>query len=363
VTVALPDRGGCLWWRDGAGLVGRGRAVEIPIGTGGGRAHDAWIALQDSLGTDSVAFGSFTFDPDVAGSVLFVPEEVERITALPALPDRNGVDRPRFAGARIDEVHWMEEVARAVEAVRSTDLSKVVLARDEVLWSRAPFSEREVALRLARAFPGCYTFLCDGLVGATPELLVRRKGREVESVVLAGTARRGADAEEDAAAAATMRSSPKERDEHSLAVGSVVQALRAVCRQIEVEAEPHLLRLPNVQHLATRVTAELDDASVSVLDLLDVLHPTAAVGGVPRGAALDRIRAAEGDLRGRYAGPVGWIDRNGDGEWGIALRCALLMGDRARLFAGAGIVEGSLPEEELEETRLKFRAMEGALGL
>ena len=351
-----------LWWHEGAGLLGHGRRVSIPIGTGSRRASDAWKSLREELEGDEIAFGSFTFDPEVTGSVLFVPEATERVAELPAVTS-NGLERPRFAGAHIDEMRWLDEVARTIDEVRSTGLSKVVLARDEVLWSRQPFSELDVASRLAGAFPGCFTFVCDGLVGATPELLVRRTGKRVESVVLAGTARRGDDTSDDGAVAEAMRSSPKERAEHSLAVASVVEALGPLCRTVEPEAEPHLLRLPNVQHLATAVTAELEDPEISVLNLVDALHPTAAVGGVPRAAALERIRAVEGDMRGRYAGPVGWTDRNGDGEWGIALRCALLEGDRARLFAGAGIVEGSLPEDELEETRLKFRAMEDALGL
>lgn len=363
MTIELPDRGGCLWWRDGRGIVGRGRSTEVTVGTGPTRAGDAWEALRDVLQEGDLAFGSFTFDPMARGSVLFVPEEVERVTELPTLGSHNGSDRPRFAGARIDEVRWMEEVGRTVEALRSEELDKVVLARDEVLWAKHAFSERDVALRLAEAFPGCFTFICDGLVGASPELLVRKTGVRIESEVLAGSAPRGSDPATDTRVAEKLRSSPKERDEHALSVGSVVDALERVCHRVVAEAEPHILRLSNVQHLATRVTAELDDPATSVLELVDLLHPTAAVGGVPRDAALARIRAVEGDLRGRYAGPVGWIDRDGDGEWAIALRCALVEGDRARLYAGAGIVKGSLPEKELEETRLKFRAMEGALGL
>jgi menaquinone-specific isochorismate synthase len=363
VTGFIADRGDALWWRAGEGLIGRGRAASVEVAGGATRASDAWPQLRELLVGDRVAFGSLTFDPVSEGSVLFVPEVLERITELPSLRDDNDGERPRFAGARIDEVRWMEEVALAVEAVRSSPLSKVVLARDEVLWSKAPFSEAAVALRLARAFPGCYTFVCDGLVGATPELLVRRSGTQVGSVVLAGSARRGKDEREDVAEAEALFGSEKEREEHSLAVRSVVEALESVCAEVKADPEPHLLQLRNVQHLATKVSAYLDEDEVSVLHLVDALHPTAAVGGVPRDAALERIRSVEGDLRGRYAGPVGWIDGKGDGEWAIALRCALLTGDRARLFAGAGIVEGSLPEAELEETRLKFRAMEDALGL
>ena len=360
--TTLSDRGGCLWWREGGGFVGTGRRVEIPVGTGAGRAREAWNALRVELDGDEIAFGSFTFDPDSSGSVLFVPEELERIDRLPSA-DLPPAERPRHAGAAIDEVAWMEGVARTIEMLRAGEASKVVLARDEVLWSKHPFSERDVALRLARAFPGCYTFICDGLVGASPELLVRRSGLDVGSVVLAGSAARGSDERRDAEVAAELLSNSKERDEHSLAVASVTELLRDVCDEIEVERVPHLVKLRNVQHLGTNIRARLGEREFSALDLLDLLHPTAAVGGVPRKEAMARIREVEGDLRGRYAGPVGWVDGRGDGEWAIALRCALLTEDRARLFAGAGIMSGSLPEKELEETRLKFRAMEEALGL
>ena len=309
--------------------------------------------------------GSFTFDPETNGSVLFVPEVASiydvRQPAEDA-PDEVDGDRVRYARGEMDELRWLDEVSAAVASIQAGDLSKVVLARDEVVWRKTVFSERTIAMRLARRFPQCFTFVCDGLVGATPELLVRRRGRAVESLVLAGSARRGSDPDEDAAEADRLFNSAKERSEHSLALDSVREALERVCSDIAVPSEPEILRLANVQHLATRITARLDDPTPSVLELVDLLHPTAAVGGVPGDAALARIRHAEGDLRGRYAGPVGWVDGQGDGEWGIALRCALVSGNRAQLFAGAGVVAASLPEAELEETRLKLRAMENALG-
>jgi len=355
------------------GLVGEGRAVSLEVGTGVDRGRRAWASLQGILGErltagePAVALGSFTFDPANAGSVLFVPEALSVYdTPQPPLEDSTGtvgLDRMRYARAEMDELRWLDEVAALIADIDRGTPSKVVLARDEIVWGKTDLSERTIALRLTRAFPQCFTFVCDGLVGATPELLVRRKGRKVESLVLAGSARRGSDPDEDAFEAHRLLASSKERSEHSLALGSVTEVLGRVCSDVVSAAEPEILRLANVQHLATRVTARLDDPDGSVLELVDLLHPTAAVGGVPADAALARIRQVEGNLRGRYAGPVGWVDANGDGEWGIALRCALLSGNRARLFAGAGIVSGSLPEAELEETRLKFRAMESALGL
>lgn len=371
--AGLPDQGGCLWWRHGTGIVGRGRAVSIDVAVGSDRGRRAWASLREILEerrvTDKtdVAMGSLTFDPETGGSVLFVPEVASRNddeqVVLEDATDIGSLDRLRYARGQMDELRWLDEVAAAIETIHEGTLSKVVLARDEVVWSKTFFSERTIAMRLVRAFPQCHTFVCDGLVGATPELLVRRQGRNVDSLVLAGSARRGSDPDDDAAETARLLGSPKERSEHSLAVDSVSDALKSVCTSVSTEPEPQILRLANVQHLATRVTAELADPEVSVLELVDLLHPTAAVGGVPRDAALVRIRQAEGSLRGRYAGPVGWVDADGDGEWGIGLRCALVSGNRAQLFAGAGVVSGSLPEAELEETRLKFRAMESVLGL
>lgn len=371
--AALSDQGGSLWWHQGKGIVGRGRAVSIDVGMGSDRGARAWVALRDvlasrsSAGQTAVAMGSFTFDPKITGSVLFVPEAVSIYdTPQPFLEDardKTNLDRVRHARGEMDELRWLDEVSAAIASIEEGALLKVVLARDEVVWSKTAFSERTIAMRLAQTFPQCFTFVCDGLVGATPELLVRRRGREVESLVLAGSARRGSDPDDDAAEADWLFNSAKERSEHSLALDSVRDALKSVCSDVVATPEPAILRLANVQHLATKISARLDDRAPSVLELVDLLHPTAAVGGVPREAALTRIRQAEGNLRGRYAGPVGWVDAEGNGEWGIGLRCALVSGNQAQLFAGAGVVAGSLPEAELEETRLKFRAMENALGL
>ena len=245
-------------------------------------------------------------------------------------------------------------------AIRSGRAEKAVLARDVQLWSRAPFPTDEVLAGLAQRFPSCFTFLVDGLVGASPELLLRRERDRIASRVLAGTAPRGADAAQDAQLGAELMASRKDRWEHDLAARSVTEVLGPVCTQLDAPDEPSLVRLDNVQHLGSDVTGTLT-APVHILDLLDALHPTAAVAGTPREAALELIREAEGMDRGRYAGPVGWCDADGDGEFAIALRCAEIDGTRARLFAGAGIVDGSLPEAELMETWLKLRAMTDVL--
>jgi menaquinone-specific isochorismate synthase len=269
-------------------------------------------------------------------------------------------DRPRYAGASIPDVLWLEAVAEATRAIADGPLEKVVLARDFAVWSKSPFDPRRILHRLHERFPDCYTFLVDGLVGASPELLVRRTGRRLDSVALAGSARRSDDPEEDERIGRRLLESDKDRREHEMAAWSVAEALGEMCDRVVADAEPSLLRLANVQHLATQFRATLS-TQTSVIDVVRRLHPTAAVGGWPTAEAVDTIRRLEGMNRGRYAGPVGWFDARGDGEFAIALRCAELSGARARLFAGAGIVRGSLPESELEETRLKLQAMLAAL--
>jgi len=240
----------------------------------------------------------------------------------------------------------------------------VVLARDLYATAPEPFDTRLVLRRLAARYPDCYTFSCDGLTGATPELLIRRDGRQITSLVLAGTAPRGGTTEQDLAFGAGLLASAKNQSEHVYAVDSVRDVLAPLCEQLDIEPGPSLLRLANVQHLATAVRGVLTPAAAadrSALALAAAQHPTAAVGGTPTGVAMDLIRELEGMDRGRYAGPVGWVDGRGNGVWGIALRCALLSGPSARLFAGCGIVADSDPAAELAEAQSKFRVMQDAL--
>lgn len=388
----LPVDDALLWSRRGAGLAGWGTAVRLTPGTGPERFARAEQALADLAahahvddavgvpGGGLAAFASFTFDPRTPGSVLVVPRRLvgrhagrtwqTRVDAADLADDVPGPaalplpepvrDRVRFAGSSLPDVQWLDAVARAVKQIEDGELDKVVLARDHAVWSHHRLDPRWLAGRLARRFPDCFTFLVDQLIGATPELLVRRSGRDVLSVPLAGSAPRGQDEAADRAAGAALLASDKDRREHAFAARSVAAALTPMCDTAQVSPEPFLLRLDNVQHLATEVRGTLA-SDVGVLTLVDRLHPTAAVGGTPRDRALDAIRRMEGMDRGRYAGPVGWVAADGDGELGIALRCAELSGARARLFAGAGVVAGSLPEDELEETRVKLRAMQGAL--
>ncbi len=384
------------------GLVGWGVTAQIAVGTGPGRFSRARDALHDLAGESGdplVAFASFTFDADEDASVMVVPQIVVRrqkgmtsrmtfhleggadrhvnpdadtsgalTTARAAAEEAEsvvGVDRPRYAGSTLRDDAWLEAVATALEAIERDEYEKVVLARDLHLWSRAPFDVARVLHDLAERFPSCTTFLVDHLLGASPEQLVRRSGRAVTSQVLAGTAPRGADASEDDALGSALLGAAKDRREHDLALRSAVEVLDGLCDTLSVPEAPSLVRLDNVQHLGSALSGTLSaqgGAVPHVLDLLGRLHPTAAVGGVPRTAALRAIGELEGMSRGRYAGPVGWCTSDGDGEFAIALRCAEIRGERARLFAGAGIVAGSLPEAELTETWLKLRAMTGVLG-
>jgi menaquinone-specific isochorismate synthase len=242
----------------------------------------------------------------------------------------------------------------------SAELRKVGLGGALPVRADAPLDARVLLRRLAARFPGCYTFSCAGMVGATPELLIRRTGGDIESLVLAGTTARGDTPADDRARAARLFASAKDREEHRYAAEMVRDALTPLCADLTVPAEPELLTLPNVTHLASPLRGRLA-ADRSVLDVVAALHPTPAVCGTPTDIAMDLIRELEGMDRGRYAGPVGWVDARGDGEWGIALRCAEIDGTRARLFAGCGIVADSDPDAELAEARTKFRPMQYAL--
>jgi menaquinone-specific isochorismate synthase len=259
---------------------------------------------------------------------------------------------------------WQRSVSDAVERIGRGEVDKVVLARDIVATSTKELDTRSILNRLAGRYGECWAFLVDGMIGATPELLVRRRGDMVTSRVLAGTVRRGKDHDTDANLAEALLASDKDQEEHEYAVSSVAQALATHCTDLSVPDEPRLLRLANVQHLATDINGRLAD-EVPVLSLAASLHPTAAVCGTPTERAAKVISALEGMDRGRYAGPVGWMDSHFDGELGIALRCGEIDGDdphRIRLFAGCGIVAGSDPVSELAESNAKLEPMRYALG-
>ena len=375
------------WLRRGDGLVGWGVAAEVRT-HGATRFADAdkwWrettarASVHDEVvepGSGLVSFGTFAFADEPGDSVLVVPQvvvgrrgDVAWLTTVdvPA-PVLDPADAPAppvgvsFADGALNGEQWMSVVADAVARISRGDLEKVVLARDLVATADEPVDVRWPLRRLAEGYPMCWTFHVDGMFGATPEMLVRRERGLVTSRVLAGTIRRTGDDDRDLALAATLARSSKDLEEHEYAVRSVADALEPHCSSMNVPEAPFVLHLPNVMHLASDVAGVVHDAAtVSSLQLAEALHPSAAVGGTPTVTATDLIAEIEGMDRDRYAGPVGWMDASGDGEWGIALRSARVDGSTVRLFAGCGIVADSDPEAELAEAQAKFVPVRDAL--
>jgi menaquinone-specific isochorismate synthase len=384
-AASLMSTADLCWLTDRHEIAGWGAALRMVVGAGSDRFRRAAETFERRFSAGDlatpirpVAFCSFTFDGGNPDSVMIVPSTVVRrrdgrawltvIRDRPVTTDDMAAPigrqpaptrRVRYAGTTATEIGWIDAVDRAVRRIRGGELEKVVLARDRVVYSDDPFDPAALIEWLHASFPTCFTFHVAGLVGASPELLIRRVGAQVTSLVLAGTAPRGRDPHHDAQLGAGLLTSAKDLAEHRPAVASVRRVLDPLVTSLDVDARPGLLRLANVQHLATGVSGVLR-TPMHVLEMAGQLHPTAAVGGTPSDTALAVIAELETIDRGRYAGPVGWVDSAGDGELAIALRCAQLNGARARLFAGAGIVADSLPESELEETRLKLRAMQSA---
>jgi menaquinone-specific isochorismate synthase len=387
----IPSPAAVAWVRQAAGLAGWGEAARVTLPAGADRFTSAekWLReiadgadVDDAVrrrGSGLVAFGAFTFDDASDGSVLVVPRAVlgrdgtgnAWLTTITPPGERPWAPGPfeapvapgdiRWHDGALSGLEWQQAVGEAVRRItHSQELRKVVLARDVHASADCPIDPRVLLRRLAARYPGCYTFAVDGLVGATPELLMARDSWEVTSLVLAGTAPRGATRAQDSDLARALLSSAKENEEHEYAAASLRDALAPLCAAMYVTPRPELIRLANVQHLGTRVRGTLA-AARSALTLVAAVHPTAAVGGTPTDAAVEVIRELESMDRERYAGPVGWVDADGNGEWGIALRCAQLDGNRARLFAGCGIVAGSDPAAELAETESKLRPMRSAL--
>jgi menaquinone-specific isochorismate synthase len=256
---------------------------------------------------------------------------------------------------------WCGAVAAAVDRLRSGALTKAVLAREIVIEADAPFDVVAVLERLRSAYPATMLYSVDGLVGATPELLVSRFGDVVRSHPFAGTTPRTGDPAADARAAASLLASAKDRAEHQITIDMVLDTVLPFCSYVDSEPEPSIVSLANVQHLATLVEGRLSSPPASALALVAALHPTPAVCGWPTAEALALITELEDLDRGRYTGAVGWVDADGDGRFGVAIRCAEIDGNRARLFAGNGIVADSDPATELAETRAKLQAMLGAV--
>ncbi|WEK60752.1 MAG: isochorismate synthase [Candidatus Microbacterium colombiense] len=387
------------WLRRGDGIVAVGDPVrELRVRAGATAVRSAALAtawrrvaagaqIDDPVhlpGTGLVAFGALAFDEkSAADSVLVIPSQIIgrhgnrfwRTTIRPVDAPASAVDSPEDTpygphwagtvgpGAQSPQ-GYQDSVRHALGRISQGELSKVVLARDLTGTIPAGSDLRRLVRALSTGYPDTWAFAVDGLIGASPETLVTVQNRTVTARVLAGTIGRGADADADTAASAALASSTKDLDEHQYAVQSVVASLKPHTRALAASEQPFLLKLPNLFHLATDIEGELAEGE-SALDLIGALHPTAAVAGTPTSIAIGVIRELEPFDRGRYAGPVGWVDAAGNGEWAIALRCAQFEEStddiRVTAYAGAGIVAGSDPESELLETRVKFRPLVDAL--
>ena len=394
----IPATGTSAWilgtGAEQSGLVGIGEAGSFRCSGRErfARAQRWWTQWLSDSGVDTfhpfgrgpIAFMSFSFEADASESVVVVPQyvigrdgsqwwitapsaELHDVAALLQRLKRSEPMQPHshiaWADGQVPLERWQQAVARAVGRIEARDLDKVVLARDVVGTTDSPIDVGWVMRRLNEAYPSCWTFFVDGLFGATPELLVSREGAHIHSRVLAGTMKRSRDQFVDHDLAAQLLDSDKDLGEHRYAVQSVADALAAHCTDLTVPSEPSLLQLANVQHLATDVIGELADDTPAVA-LAASLHPTAAVCGTPTERAAKLIGELEGMNRDRYAAPVGWSSAYGDGEYGIALRCGLLMNDErtsVRLFAGCGLVAASTPETERSESDAKLQAMRNAL--
>ena len=370
--------------RGGSGIIGFGEAARISAKGPAriGELASKWRELvsssevKDSVnlpGTGLVAFGSIAFaDSSQAESVLIVPQvTIGSRDGRMWLTTVNGAELPATepygSNSRVDlqpgsqsRSGFEKSVESAIAMIASGSAEKVVLARDLVAEITPDFDLRPILKNLADRYPSCWVYAVDGTFGASPELLVRVSHGQVSARVLAGTAGRGTDPSVDQAIAAALANSSKNLAEHTFAVDSLVDALQPFCEHVDADSEPFSLALPNVWHLASDVHGVLRE-SASVLDLAAALHPTAAVAGTPRAAAQNLIETLEPFDRGRYAGPVGWIGADGDGEWAIALRGGQLSQGKLTAYAGCGIVAESEPSAELAETDLKFQPIIGAL--
>ena len=416
----LPASGFSCWVRGRSGLVGIGRRLRLRA-RGADRFDDLarqWDALiaaaevddrVELLGSGLVGFSAIAFSSDSGwDSVIDVPEyllgrrdgRVWLTHVSGGVDDGAAVDGAgstasgadysedaapglqlsptplsqqrvvsREPGA-VSPEKYQEIVARASARLRSPEAGerKIVLARDEVITTEDEIDVRTLLGRLNAEFPSTWSFNVAGLVGATPELLIGVEDGAVHSRVLAGTYRVQEDPQQELAQARAHLGGRKDSVEHSYAIDSLASTLGPVTEELRVDPEPHLLQLANVIHLASdahgRLRTRPDGTRVSPFEVARAVHPTAAVGGTPRDRAMDLISRFEEMDRGRYAGPVGWVDGYGNGQFGIALRCGQLEDrNRIRLFAGAGIMPDSDPESELRETDAKFAPMRRALGV
>jgi menaquinone-specific isochorismate synthase len=354
--------GGFAWLDGETGFVTSGVADRLPL-----HGASATLATLTHLRDDGApptagprALGALPFE---GGGMLVLPARIvardrdgrawRTVVEGAEIPPALHVSRPRPARfsvcTRIERDEWRHRLECTLAAIDAGEVEKVVLSREVDVEADEPFDVVEVLDALRAAQTGCTVYAIDGFVGASPELLVRRTGRAVLCRPMAGT---GDDP-------STLLGSAKDAHEHRIVVDAIASALRERCDLVECDG-PAAVRFATVTHLATSIRGVLADDS-SAAELVELLHPTPAVGGWPSRAAQEMIRTLEGHARGRYAGACGWVDARGDGEFVVALRCAEIDGTHARLFAGAGIVTGSEPAAEWAETQAKLQPMLRAL--
>jgi menaquinone-specific isochorismate synthase len=372
---------------DKQGLIGWGEALKLEA-TGPNRILDLdtqWRELVSNAGVTNevnlsgsglICFGSIAFsDKSQSTSVLVIPNVIvgkhedklwlttvntDEDKALDLICFDSTFTSATFEPGQITPDQYILNVERAVEEIAAKNIEKVVLARDLKASVSESFNINPALRKLEKKFNSCYIYSVDGLFGASPELLVKVERKQFSARVLAGTAGRGTDPGVDQAIGAALFDSPKNRSEHKFAIDSLVSSLEQFTDQIDVDVTPFSFALPNLWHLASDVRALLN-SDASSLQVVNALHPSAAVAGTPRDKALEVIEAIENVDRGRYAGPVGWLGADGDGVWAIALRGAQLENNVLTAFAGCGIVAESDAQAELAEAVLKFKPIVDAL--
>lgn len=370
---------GFLFVRDGVGVAGRGVAARVPLAEAVEfLAHIEHV--DDVGGIQPMAIGAIPFERgsrcDLVVPSVLVGKSADGqrwVTTIDdqsaRMPDLGPAGRPaphaqQFTVRPLTPIdRYLTAVTAARDAVRNGTLTKAVIAREVEVESPDPIDVHAVLLRLKATFGRSYRYSIDGFIGASPELLVAVEGNEIRSHPLAGTTPRTGDPDTDRRAAAELLASEKNQIEHRVVIDMIHDTLLPWCSYLDWEPEPSIVTVANVQHLGTAMQGHLSDPRPSVIELVEALLPTPALGGFPRAEALELIAREEGFVRGRYGGAVGWVNATGEGVWAVAIRCAELSDDRrrARLVAGGGIVADSEPLAELAETQAKLQAMLSAI--
>lgn len=409
-----------LFWKDSDSdtvIVGLGKIEKIQTNADHNRfdnIEQQWKAIVEQSfvqanhiqsGTGPIMFGGISFDPEKSNSVLwdqfgdnffYVPQYMITVTKNGTYFTTNIVcstkidietfNRQLQQGKELlkqcvsDEIYnanacintkeiepnlWKQQVADAVQTIKETSINKIVLARELRLTFESPIESEAILAHLLKEQPTSFIYSLesgsDCFIGASPERLVKKENNHVLSTCLAGSIARGKTKDEDEILGNRLLHDSKNLMEHQFVVSMIREALETDCYDVNVPNKPNLMKIKHIQHLYTPVTAECDE-NLSLFRLVKKLHPTPALGGVPQKEAVKWIRENENLERGFYSAPIGWVDAYGNGEFAVGIRSALLQGKEASLFAGCGIVEDSKPEEEYEETWIKFQPMLNALG-